>query len=56
MLWCAVLCRSPHLCVCVCLQYPLLASHYQRVSRLPGVKEYLASPLRLDKVNGNGLG
>jgi hypothetical protein len=38
------------------VQYPLLAGHYQRVAELPGIKEYLSSPLRLDKVNGNGMG
>lgn len=37
-------------------QYPLLAGHYKRIADLPGVKEYLASPQRLEKVNGNGLG
>lgn len=36
--------------------YPLLAGHYKRIADLPGVKEYLASPQRLEKVNGNGLG
>lgn len=53
-------------CVCVCacracshpchVQYPLLSGFYKRVAQLPGIKEYLASPLRLDKVNGNGMG
>jgi hypothetical protein len=38
------------------VQYPLLTGHYQRVAELPGIKEYLASPLRMDKVNGNGMG
>lgn len=36
--------------------YPLLVSHHTRVAALPGIKEYLASPARVEKVNGNGLG
>lgn len=40
----------------VVLQYPLLTGHYKRIAELPGVKEYLASPLRLEKINGNGMG
>jgi len=42
--------------LCLLLQYPLLTAHYKRVADLPGIKEYLASPQRLEKVNGNGLG
>lgn len=42
-------------CVIV-LQYPLLVAHHARIAELPGVKEYLASPLRLEKVNNNNLG
>lgn len=38
------------------LQYPLLTGHHQRIAELPGIKEYLASPQRLEKINGNGLG
>lgn len=38
------------------LQYPLLVAHHGRVAGLPGIKEYLASPARLDKVNNNNLG
>jgi hypothetical protein len=38
------------------LQYPLLAGHYSRVAELSGIKEYLASPRRLEKVNNNNLG
>jgi hypothetical protein len=38
------------------LQYPLLVAHHGRVAALPGIKEYLASPARLDKVNNNNLG
>jgi hypothetical protein len=41
--------------LCV-LQYPLLVAHHGRVAGLPGIKEYLASPARLDKVNNNNLG
>lgn len=33
-----------------------LVAHHARVAALPGVAAYLASPLRLEKVNGNGLG
>lgn len=36
--------------------YPLLTGHHGRIAQLPGIKEYLASPLRLDKVNNNNLG
>ncbi|KAF6266727.1 glutathione S-transferase [Scenedesmus sp. NREL 46B-D3] len=36
--------------------YPLLVAHHGRVAGLPGIKEYLASPARLDKVNNNNLG
>lgn len=36
--------------------YPLLAGHYQRVGAVPGIKAYLEGPLRMEKVNGNGLG
>jgi hypothetical protein len=35
------------------LQYPLLAGHCSRVAELSGIKEYLASPRRLEKVNNN---
>jgi hypothetical protein len=38
------------------LQYPLLVAHHGRIAGLPGIKEYLASPARLDKVNNNNLG
>jgi hypothetical protein len=38
------------------VQHPLLTGFYNRVAQLPGIKEYLASPLRLEKVNGNGMG
>jgi hypothetical protein len=31
-------------------------AHHARIAALPGVKEYLASPRREEKVNGNGLG
>ncbi len=33
-----------------------LVAHHARVAALPGVAAYLASPLRIEKVNGNGLG
>eukprot|EP00775_Hariotina_reticulata_P013740 gene13740-13861_t len=36
--------------------YPLLVAHHKRIAELPGIKEYLASPARLDKVNNNMLG
>lgn len=38
------------------LQYPLLTGHYSRIAELAGIKEYLASPRRLEKVNNNNLG
>lgn len=38
------------------LQYPLLVAHHARIAELPGIKEYLASPARLEKVNNNNLG
>jgi hypothetical protein len=41
---------------CCGLQYPLLTGHFQRVAELPGIQQYLASPQRLEKVNGNGMG
>lgn len=37
-------------------EYPELMSHSAKVAELPGVREYLASPRRFEKVNGNGLG
>lgn len=36
--------------------YPDLVAHYERVAAVPGIKAYLESPLRLEKVNNNGLG
>ena len=36
--------------------YPKLAAVAKAVAAVPGVAAYLASPLRLEKVNGNGLG
>lgn len=36
--------------------YPALVAHHDRVAAVPGVAKYLASPLRLAKVNGNDLG
>lgn len=36
--------------------YPGLTAHHARVTAIPGVAAYLASPLRLPKVNGNDLG
>lgn len=36
--------------------YPKLAAHYARVAAADGIKGYLASPQRLEKVNNNGLG
>jgi hypothetical protein len=60
MLGSAVMCLSLRVCppvaFAVNLQYPLLGGHYQRVAELPGIKEYLASPRRLEKVNNNNLG
>jgi hypothetical protein len=50
-----LLALHPFLAACV-LQYPLLVAHHSRVAGLPGIKEYLASPARLDKVNNNNLG
>jgi hypothetical protein len=38
------------------LQYPHLHALFKRVEEHPGVKAYLASPQRLEKVNGNSLG
>lgn len=38
------------------VQYPLLTAHHKRIAELPGVKEYLASPQRLEKANYNGIG
>ncbi len=40
----------------LCLQYPELAAHHERIAAVPGIKAYLESPLRLPKVNGNGMG
>jgi hypothetical protein len=37
-------------------QYPELLAHHARVAALPGVKEYLSGPDRLDKVNNSDLG
>lgn len=37
-------------------QHPELVVLHDRVAALPGVKAYLESPLRLEKVNNNGLG
>ena len=36
--------------------YPDLMAHRELVAELPGVAAYLASPARLEKINGNGLG
>ncbi len=36
--------------------YPELAAHHDRVAAVPGIKSYLESALRLEKVNNNGLG
>ena len=36
--------------------YPDLAAHHAKVAAVPGIAAYLASPLRLPKVNNNGLG
>lgn len=36
--------------------YPDLAAHQAKVAAVPGIAAYLASPLRLPKVNNNGLG
>lgn len=36
--------------------YPQLMAHYTKVSEIPGVKAYLASPLRLEKPNNSPLG
>ena len=36
--------------------YPGLVTHHARVAAVPGVAKYLASPLRMAKVNGNDLG
>jgi glutathione S-transferase len=36
--------------------YPDLAAHHAKLAAVPGVKAYLESPLRLSKVNNNGLG
>lgn len=49
-------CVFTHIHAAPAVQYPLLVSHHTRVAALPGIKEYLASPARVEKVNGNGLG
>jgi len=36
--------------------YPELVGLHARISELPGVKEYLAGPQRMQKINGNDLG
>eukprot|EP00878_Enallax_costatus_P036342 GHUV01040802.1.p1 GENE.GHUV01040802.1~~GHUV01040802.1.p1 ORF type:complete len:138 (+),score=47.84 GHUV01040802.1:177-590(+) len=36
--------------------HPLLVAHHKRIAELPGIREYLASPARLEKVNNNNLG
>jgi glutathione S-transferase len=36
--------------------YPDLAAHQAKLAAVPGVKAYLECPLRLPKVNYNGLG
>jgi hypothetical protein len=36
--------------------HPTLAAHHEKVAAVPGIAAYLASPLRLPAVNGNGLG
>ena len=36
--------------------YPKLIKHYEFVSQMKGIKEYLEGPTRPSKVNGNGLG
>ena len=36
--------------------YPGLVAIHELVAGVPGVKAYLEGPLRLEKVNNNGLG
>lgn len=36
--------------------YPELLAHHTRFSEIPGVKAYLSSTQRMDKINGNSLG
>ncbi|CAG9466581.1 unnamed protein product [Pedinophyceae sp. YPF-701] len=36
--------------------YPALIAHHERIAQLPGIKEYLAGPLRMAQINANGLG
>jgi hypothetical protein len=38
------------------LQYPHLHALFKRVEEHAPIKAYLASPQRLEKINGNGLG
>jgi hypothetical protein len=33
-----------------------LVTHHKRIAELPGIKEYLASAARLEKINNNMLG
>jgi hypothetical protein len=38
------------------VQYPEVVAHHEMMSEQKGIKEYLASGKRLEKVNNNNLG